>query len=186
MKIFLGSVSLLKKKAIEEVFLYLTEKKQTNQSCKIILKPVDSGIPLTPFGKQTYQGAKNRALAVYQDFKNEGDFFVGLENGLIKRFQKLYEECWCVIFDQKGNQYSAYSSGLRVSDEIINKMKQGQKHHQLISQINQKYQVSHNETWGIYSNNLIKRQESLKEAFRNAFFLSISRSPAVRLALAGL
>ncbi len=138
-------------------------------------------MPITPFGRQTYQGAKNRAFALYQNFKNEGDFFVGMESGLTKRFQKLYEECWAVIFDKKGHQYSAYSSGLRICDEILSKMQQGQKHHLLINQINQKHHISHKETWGIYSHNLIKRQESLKEAFRNAFFLSISKSPADRL-----
>lgn len=169
MKIFLGSTSLLKKNAVETILNQLVKKITMLRDYFVVLKEMDNAMPSTPFGRETYQGGKYRALQLYINYKNEGDFFVGLESGLIKRFQKLYEECWCVIINNRGKQYFGYSSGLMVPQKIIKKMKKGDKHAEIITQINKHRAINHRETWAHYSHGFIKRQESLQEAFRNAF-----------------
>src|SRR5690606_21361072 len=80
----------------------------------------DSRVPETPWDRQTYDGARNRARHCKE--QNMGDYFIGLESGLIERYGHIFEEAWCCIVNEAGEEYFGYSSGLKVPDYIIQKM----------------------------------------------------------------
>ncbi|MEI7604426.1 MAG: hypothetical protein WCJ19_05400 [bacterium] len=52
-------------------------------------------------------------------------------------------------------------------------MKNGETHIDLMIEHGKSLNLNEKDTWSIYSNNMIQREESIKESFRNAF-LSIS------------
>jgi inosine/xanthosine triphosphatase len=127
-----------------------------------------SQMPDTPWDRQTFGGARNRAL----DSKSkiaEGDYYIGLESGLIERYGHIYEEAWAVIITKDGKEYNGYSSGLKVPDFILKKMDEMKmEHSDVMTVIEEEYGYMPNDTWGTYSGNTIQREVSLEEALRNA------------------
>lgn len=150
-----------KKTAVEEVLrAYLKE------NFSLIVKDLPINFPETPKGKQTYQGAKRRAEKIFKDY-NQKIIAVGLESGLVKRFGILFEEAWCCIIFKK-NYFFGYSSGLEIPKEIQKRLAK-EKHKDIMLKLEKRINLSSKDTWGIYTNGLLPRKESLKEAFRNAF-----------------
>ena len=159
--LYLGSSSKLKLEAMQEV---LAEYKI---NAKIIPRNVDSGVPLTPLQDETYVGARNRAYALMKEIKDESSAYVGLESGLVNRYNSLFEETVCVIL-YKGKEFAAYSSGIKVPAFILKEMDKGKNHYEVLDEIGEKMNVNPKDTWGIYTNFLLTRKMELKEAFRNA------------------
>lgn len=127
-----------------------------------------SGVPETPYGKETYVGANNRAQHCTEGGK--ASYYVGLESGLVKRYGSIYEEAWCAVIANDGSRYYGYSSGLRIPDYILNEMKRKElKHFEVMALLQEKHGILPNDTWGNYSANMITRENSLEEAVRNAF-----------------
>jgi len=62
---------------------------------------VESGVPDQPVDEETFLGAHNRAKHLFDiNTKNSlgGDYFVGLEGGVTKQFNKWFElGCFCII-----------------------------------------------------------------------------------------
>jgi non-canonical (house-cleaning) NTP pyrophosphatase len=126
-----------------------------------------SGVPETPFDKETFDGARNRA----QDAKRharEAECYIGLESGLIERYGHVFEEAWCAVLIH-GKEYFGYSSGLKVPDYILKRMDAQQKPHALImTEIELEFTKTPSDTWGTYTGGQLLRETSLEEALRNA------------------
>lgn len=121
----------------------------------------------TPWDKETKLGAKNRALHAKREMRN-ADYYIGLESGLIKRYGEIYEEAWCCIIDRQNKKFYGYSSGLRVPDFILKKMKDlNEPHYSVMAIIEKSYKIKRGDTWGTYSSFVISRKVSLEEALRN-------------------
>jgi non-canonical (house-cleaning) NTP pyrophosphatase len=170
MNIYFGTTSSIKKHAIETVVQDFILKKLLEKPV-LHFEKIDQPLSVTPLGKQTYLYSKKRAEEMFSKFKDTGNFFVGVENGLIQRFGRLYEECWCYIIDKNKNIYTSYSSGLALPSDLVNEMKQGGLHHEILTK---KHGEHSRQTWGSYTNNIIQREESIKEAFRNTFYYAIT------------
>lgn len=128
-----------------------------------------SGVPDTPYDKQTFDGARNRAVDSRINI-TDGDFFIGLESGLIERYGHIYEEAWAVVVSNRGKEYCGYSSGLKVPNYILEKMSDLKLDHcDVMTIIEDKFGRLPNDTWGTYSGGAISREISLEEALRNAF-----------------
>jgi non-canonical (house-cleaning) NTP pyrophosphatase len=163
MNIKVGTKSKLKIEAVQEIAsMYLIHQPT------IIGYEVESGVPSTPFNEQTYQGAKNRAYYLYkQKSTNVNCLCLGLESGLVYREGYLFEECWCVIIDNKGKEYVGYSSGFKLPEDIVVRIESGETHLTIMTEKGQELDIHEKDTWAIYSNNKLLRSISIKEAIRN-------------------
>lgn len=163
MKFVIGSSSKRKIDIAEKVI-----KQFFNDEISVESFAAKSQMPDTPWDKQTFDGARNRAL----DSKNnvaEGDYYIGLESGLIERYGHIYEEAWTVIIAKDDKEYNGYSSGLKVPDFILQKMDEMKmEHSDVMTIIEEEYGKLPNDTWGTYSGGVIQREVSLEEALRNA------------------
>lgn len=163
MKAILGSASDRKIRVVERTLSSLVSHKVDIAGFK-----ADSKVPETPYDKQTYDGARNRAAHCKE--AGEADFYIGLESGLIERYGNVYEEAWCAVIAKDGKEYYGYSSGLRLPDYVLGEMKRLNKEHcDVMTILEEKHGKLPNDTWGNYSAGMITRENSLEEAVRNAF-----------------
>lgn len=164
MNIIVGSASQRKidvvKKVVREIFL----------DPEIIMQgfAAVSGVPETPWDKETFDGARNRAVHVRKNF-SEADFAIALESGLVERYGHVYEEAWSVVISKDAKEYYGYSSGLKVPDYILATMDRlALPHSEAMSIIEREHGKLPNDTWGTYSGGMIARSVSLEESLRNA------------------
>ncbi len=127
-----------------------------------------SKMPETPYDKQTYDGARNRALDSKANIQ-AGDYYIGLESGLIERYGHIYEEAWTAIIINDGKEYYGYSSGLKVPDYILKRMDELKiEHSDVMTIIEKEFGELPSDTWGTYSGGMVIREVSLEESLRNA------------------
>ena len=95
MKILVGSSNPVKIASVETAFSkYFDEVEVTGIA-------VESGVSCQPLNDETFIGAQNRAvsLKLINDQKNFGaSFFVGIEGGITKQFDKWFAfGCMCIV-----------------------------------------------------------------------------------------
>jgi non-canonical (house-cleaning) NTP pyrophosphatase len=166
MKFVVGSMSERKNETVRKVVeqLFPLEKDIEVVGCN-----VQSLVPDTPYDDETYQGARNRAV-----HSKENDlyahYYIGLESGLVERYGHIYEEAWAVVIASDGWECYGYSSGLKVPDYILGRMKkENMAHSDVMALIEEEFGKLPNDTWGTYTGGAILRTVSLEEALRNAF-----------------
>lgn len=165
MIIAIGSTSERKIEAVRRVF---SEYIRGEDPVVCRGHAVPSGVPETPFDRQTYEGAKQRAAGAHVG-EPKASYAIGLESGLVERYGHIYEEAWAVCIDAQGKEYCGYSSGLKVPDYILQEMqKLGRPHYEVMTLIENRRGHLPNDTWGTYSGGRILRSVSLEEAIRNA------------------
>lgn len=163
MRFVIGSTSKIKieatDKVIRELFKYDTVLIEGYPSISIV--------PDTPYDKQTFEGAKNRALDAKAHIK-DADFCIGLESGLVKRYNHIYEEAWAAVITRDDKEFFGYSSGLRVPDYVLRKMDELKMEHcDVMTVLEEEHKLIVNDTWGSYSGGMLVRKISLEEALRN-------------------
>ncbi len=127
----------------------------------------------TPYDRETFEGSRNRALGT-RSHDASADMYIGLESGLIERYGHVFEEAWCTLL-HNGQEYYGYSSGLKVPDFVLKKMKEGDiPHSSAMAHIEEEYGTIPNDTWGTYSGGTIAREVSLEESLRNAIIQVLS------------
>lgn len=149
MKIMIGTTNRIKLMAIEEVLLSIKAKNKIEFTT--LSASIESQVPDTPYEDETIKGAKNRANLLFENYSNDADIFVGLESGLIKRYDNIYEECWCVIKDKNGDEFYGYSSGFMLPTKVTEQMKTGKTHIQVLKDISRELNLDNRDTWSIYS-----------------------------------
>jgi len=165
MKIVIGTQNKRKIDTVKVVIQQILP----NEEIEILPYPAKSGVSETPWDNETYDGAKNRALDCISNINN-ADYFLGLESGLVERYGQIYEEAWACIINSDDKEFFGYSSGLKVPDYIIGKMKDTKMEHwQVMKVLEEEHSLSKDDTWGNYSKEMIIRDISLQEAVRNAF-----------------
>ena len=167
MKCYIASASEIKKLAVINILEKL-EFKKLFLDCEIISHEINALVSITPYEEETYQGARNRAHAIFNQFQSEGDLFIGLESGLVKRHGTMFEECWCVILNKNSQEYVGYSSGLTLPPRVFKHLQEGGTHIDIMQQLESEKSISQKDTWALYSSNSVTRSESIQEAFRNA------------------
>lgn len=103
MKILLGSENPAKINAVRNGFL---KYKDFFGPIEVIGIKVDSGVNVQPINEEVFKGAENRALKVkmINEEKNlNAKFFVGIEGGAIKIYDKFFNFGVVCIIDKKGN-----------------------------------------------------------------------------------
>lgn len=163
MKFIIGTRNEKKVKSVREMVA------QVSNLENFTVKGFDaaSEVPETPWDRQTFEGARNRAQNCKES--NDGDYFIGLESGLIERYGHIFEEAWCCVLSSTGEEYFGYSSGLKVPDYIIQKMDELKiDHNSVMKLIEDEVEGLYKDTWANYSGKSISRTVSLDEALRNA------------------
>lgn len=161
-KFIIGSISKRKINAAEKIIRQLF-----NNNISIIGYNAESQMPDTPYDKQTFDGAKNRALDSKTHITDK-DFYIGLESGLLERYGHIYEEAWAAVITSDGKEYFGYSSGLKVPDYILKRMDELKMEHcDVMTVIEEEFGKLPNDTWGTYSGGALLREISLEEALRN-------------------
>ena len=163
MRFAVGSTSERKINTVKKIL-----KEQLLDNYEVVGFAAKSGVPETPWDKETHDGARNRALATKQSI-DDADYCIGLESGLIERYGTVYEEAWCCIITKVGNEFFGFSSGLKVPDYILKKMGELQlPHNETMTILEKEHNLPDADTWGTYSGNKILREISLEESLRNA------------------
>ncbi len=162
MKILVGSTSGRKIKVVEKVFTTFVKGDFQVSGHNAV-----SGVPETPYNKETFEGSRNRARDC--EASHEADYFVGLESGLTERYGQLYEEAWATVITKEGKEFFGYSSGLKIPDLVVRRMKESKLEHcEVMTLIEEEFGKLPNDTWGTYSGGSLSREVSLEEALRNA------------------
>lgn len=113
MKIYIATKNPNKIKIVEEVF----KNNFHDTNIEVETSDVESGVVGTPSDNDNYIGAKNRAVNSQKKYMT-GDYFVGLETGLIQKEGTYFEETWCVIVNKLGQSGVSYSSGNFIDHDI--------------------------------------------------------------------
>src|SRR5258708_13136037 len=165
MKIAIGSINQRKISSTKKIFKEIL----CNINSKIVSFPVKSNVPETPWNKQIKTGARNRAKNIYTQFQ-DCDYAIGIESGLVDRYEEIYEESWACIITKEKKEYFGYSSGLKIPNFILSKMNTNNKEHWEIMDMldHQEGRGNNDDTWGTYSAKVIVRDISLQESLRNA------------------
>lgn len=127
-----------------------------------------SKVPEAPHNEETYTGALNRAKECSE--LGSADYYVGIESGLVERYGNMFEEAWAVIISDAGAINVGYSSGLLLPSIVVGRMKNGEKHNDIMAYFDKKFNLpdDNRDTWSRYTGGNISRQVSLEEALRNA------------------
>jgi inosine/xanthosine triphosphatase len=88
---------------------------------RVIPVAVSSGVPEQPWGMETLQGARNRAIAALMDC----DLSVGIEAGVFERYDGLYDIQHCAVSDRRGRITYGAGSAFRYPDRVADKVRQG-------------------------------------------------------------
>lgn len=143
MKYVIGSASKRKIDSAARVI----EQFNTEGEVTVTGYAAKSNVPETPYDKETFDGARNRALDTRTNV-SDADFYIGLESGLIERYGHLFEEAWCVLL-VGDKEYYGYSSGLKVPDYILEKMNTlGLPHYSVMEMIEKEFTKTPSDTWG--------------------------------------
>lgn len=117
----------------------------------------------TPWGKETYDGARNRSKNSLKE-NVIGDFGLGLETGLVEKYGNIYEETWCCITDKKEKEFWGYSSGNVIPEDVLKRFVQNKDTDtKSLEVFNQK-----DNSWQLYSGNMELRDICLENAIRLA------------------
>ena len=98
-KVLVGSENRVKLRAAQEVF------SQYFGAVEAIGIKVDSRVSSQPIAKETFEGAKNRALQlrkINDEQSLHATFFVGIEGGILKLFSKWFALSATCIMDDTG------------------------------------------------------------------------------------
>jgi len=122
MKILVGSKNPVKINAVKEAF-----GKYFN-SIEIIGFDVNSGVAAMPVNREVYDGAENRAknLIEINKVKNlNANFFIGIEGGIAKIFDKWFTFGSMCIIDKDGNTGYGTSPHFQLPPGIIEQLLKG-------------------------------------------------------------
>lgn len=164
MKIAVGTKNQNKVETVKLVF------SQTLAISDIDVIPYDapSGMPEAPHDRETYLGALNRAKACREYV--DADYYVGIESGLVLRYDNFFEEAWAVIISRGGQTLVGYSSGLLLPKVVTDRMESGEKHNEIMEYFDKYFDLpeDNRDTWSRYTGGEISRRVSIEEALRNA------------------
>lgn len=112
MKIYVATGNQRKIDLVKKVF----GEFHSGVNIEVLSCEISSDVSGTPQENDNFVGSMNRARKAKLAC-GDGDFFVGLETGLVERVGKIFEETWCSIVDKTERINFAFSSG-NVVDEL--------------------------------------------------------------------
>lgn len=133
---------------------------------------VESGVSIQPAGDETFIGAKNRALnlkALDESNNINADFFVGIEGGIAKEFNRWFAfGCICIV-DKSGNIGFGTSPHFELPILVIEKLLNGVELGIVMDEIqNEENTKQKNGAIGYFTNGVMNRKELYIEGLKVA------------------
>ena len=155
MVIFIGSKNPVKIEAVKEAF------SKYYSDIKIISHSVESDVSDQPVGEDTFKGAENRAqnLQSYDNLK-EADYYVGIEGGIAKEYNRWFAfGCMCII-DKEGNQSFGITAHFELPRNVVNRLLNGEELGYVMDDIqNQKNTKQKSGAIGYFTKGVMNRKE---------------------------
>ena len=121
----------------------------------------------TPLNAETKKGAINRAKNA-QQCDSECEMYIGVESGLVERYEDFFEEVWVAIL-YRDEIYTAYSSGVKLPKCVSSHLKGNVENMRDIRE-QKGIEICKTlgvDTWGDYTGGKIAREVGIEEALRN-------------------
>ncbi len=166
MKILVGSKNPVKISSVEDAF------SKYFKNVFVEGMEVDSGVSVQPVNDETYIGAQNRALKLY-DLNNQqnlnADFFVGIEGGIIEQFDRWFAfGCMCII-DKNKNIGFGNSPAFELPISIVNNLLSGKELGDVMDKImNEQNTKQRGGAIGFFTNGVMSRNELYVEGLKVA------------------
>ncbi|MBS3127489.1 inosine/xanthosine triphosphatase [Candidatus Woesearchaeota archaeon] len=157
MKILVGSQNPVKVSATKEAFTKFFG------DVEVIGIDVPSQVPDQPINNQTYDGARNRALALWQlaqEQHPDAAYFVGIEGGIEETYATWFSFGTMCIIDRTGRESFGKSPHFTLPQSVVQKLLAGEElgkvmdHHTGQQNVKQK-----SGTIGILTNGIMDRKE---------------------------
>ena len=166
MKILVGSKNPVKIDSVKEAFANYYENIETEGI------DVESGVSDQPVNDQTFVGAQNRAMKLKKlnDTQNlSADYFVGIEGGITKQFEKWFAfGCICVV-DKEGKIGFGTSPHFELPQSVVDKLLQGIELGDVMDEImNQQNTKQKHGAIGFFTNGVMNRKELYIEGLKVA------------------
>lgn len=166
MKILVGSKNPVKIDAVKEAF----SKYFDDLSVEGI--EVNSEVSVQPVNDETYMGAQNRALKLKEinDKQNLNvDYFVGIEGGIAKQFNRWFAfGCMCII-DNENNIGFGNSPQFELPEFVVNKLLAGMELGDVMDEImNEQNTKQKQGAIGFFTNGVMDRKELYIEGLKIA------------------
>lgn len=139
MKILVGSENPAKINAVRNGFLMY--KNFFNDNIEVIGIKVKSNVNPQPINEEVFKGAENRALEVKKinaERNLNADFFVGIEGGAIKIYNKFFNFGAVCIIDKNGNFSYGTSPLFPIPEEMAKEIFKGKELCYLIEKVSNK------------------------------------------------
>lgn len=121
LRIALGSTNPVKVKATYNVMKRIYEG-----SVSVISVQVESGVKHTPMGEsEIIKGAKNRAKNALK--KVDADLGVGMEGGMVRKFDKYFLTGWCAVVDGFGRCFLGCSVYMGLPESVVKSVLRGKE-----------------------------------------------------------
>ncbi len=157
MKILVGSLNPVKLKAVEEAF------QKYYDDIDISGINVLSGVSDQPIGDETFIGAENRSTALKKKNDSENlkaEYFVGIEGGIVKVFNKWFAFGCVCIADTKLNKGFGSSAHFELPLEITNRLLSGEELGYVMNEIMQTENTKQKEgAISFFTNGVMNRKE---------------------------
>lgn len=166
MKVGIVTRNPSKIRAVEDIF------RLAFSDVDVFPSDAESGVPAQPKDGEILQGAINRARAAL----DENDLGVGIESGVVDINGKMCNTAYCVIIDKTG-KYSIGSQPLFELPEIFRKeILSGKEFGTVADEYFKTKNIKHEGgAIKVLSNNLISRDDMLKDAVKCALVPWISK-----------
>ncbi len=166
MKVLVGSINPVKIIAVKEALTFYFHNVET------IGIDVDSKVSVQPIGDETFIGAKNRAFKLFEINKVQklnANYFVGIEGGIIKQFDKWFAfGCMCII-DEFKNCGFGLSPHFELPKPVIEKLLNGEELGDVMDEIqNEENTKQKHGAIGFFTNGIMNRKELYIEGLKVA------------------
>jgi len=156
-KILVGSKNPVKISSVKTTFEKYFEKVEVSGF------DVDSRVSPQPVNDETFEGAKNRALFLFDKNKNEdlnADYFVGIEGGIIKTYSRWFGfGCMCIM-DKEMRTGFGTSAHFELPDNIVVELLNGKELGDVMDEIqNEANTKQKHGAIGYFTNGVMSRTE---------------------------
>lgn len=166
MKILVGSKNPVKIESVKEAFSKYFDDVEAEGI------EVNSGVSVQPVNDETYIGAQNRAFNLYELNKENNlgaDFFVGIEGGIAKQYNRWFAfGCMCII-DKEKNSGFGNSPHFELPEGIVKKLLGGIELGDVMDKImNEQNTKQRGGAIGFFTNGVMSRKELYIEGLKVA------------------
>ena len=168
MRILVGSTNPVKVNAVKTVM------SKIYTDFEIIPIEVDTSVENTPLDEETIiKGALTRANNAFLSI--QGDLSIGMEGGIVSKFQRYFVTGWCAIVDPDGNFQLGCGVYMPIPSTIVELVRSGEELGTVIDNLtgikDTKWKMG---SIGILTNNLMTRQKAWEAALIYAMVNKLS------------